>query len=230
MDVMNGPFIAEAASLIGDPARANMLAALMDGRALTAGELALAAGVAPSTASGHLARLVEGKLAKVIPSGRHRYYALAGPSVAQLLENLMAVAADGPARYRPRSRLDDVMARARTCYDHFAGRLGVALADSFAERGQIVLSPEGGMMTDAGRSFLSGIGVELAPPARSRRVFCRPCLDWSERRWHLGGFVGASLAKRCFELGWTERRKDSRAVTITPAGSQAFRELFGVEV
>lgn len=226
----DGPYIAEAAALIGDPARANMLAALMDGQALTATELAIVGRVAPSTASGHLARLVDGKLLAVTSAGRHRYYRLASPGVACVLETLMALAIDGPRRYRPKTRCDEAMARARTCYDHFAGKLGVALADSFANREQIVLSSEGGLITETGRSFLGDLGVELDSLKGSRRAFCRPCLDWSERRWHIGGAVGAALTKRCFELGWTERQKNSRAVTITPAGEQAFEKLFGVRV
>lgn len=227
---MDGPYIAEAAALIGDPARANILAALMDGRALTATELGIAAGVAPSTASGHLAKLAQGKLVAVTPAGRHRYYRLASPAVASVLEHLMSLASDGPARHRPRSRCDVAMARARTCYDHFAGKLGVALADSFAARGQVVLEDEGGLVTDAGRAFLVNLGVELENSKGSRRAFCRPCLDWSERRWHIGGIVGAALARRSFELGWTERQKHGRAVTITPAGERAFDQLFGVRV
>ena len=226
----DGPYMAEAASLIGDPARANMLAALMDGRALTATELGVAAGVAPSTASGHLAKLTYGKLVAVTSAGRHRYYRLASPAVANVVEHLMALAIDGPARHRPKSRCDEAMARARTCYDHFAGRLGVALADSFAARRHIVLEEEGGLVTDAGRAFLDDLGVELEISKGSRRAFCRLCLDWSERRWHIGGIVGAALARRCFELGWTERQKQSRAVTITPSGARAFDELFSVRV
>jgi DNA-binding transcriptional ArsR family regulator len=225
-----GPYIAEAASLIGDPARANMLAALMGGRALTATELGLAAGVAPSTASGHLAKLAEGKLVTATSSGRHRYYRLASPAVAGVLENLMALAAEGPHRHRPRSRCDEAMARARTCYDHFAGRLGVALADSFAAREFIVLDEEGGLVTESGRAFFEDLGVELESRNGSRRAVCRPCLDWSERRWHVGGAVGAAFARRCFALGWTERQKHGRAVTITPAGERAFDELFQVRV
>jgi hypothetical protein len=207
-----------------------MLAALMDGRALTATELGLVAGVAPSTASGHLAKLTDGKLVTASSSGRHRYFRLASPSVAHVLENLMAFAADGPPRHRPKSRCDEAMARARTCYDHLAGRLGVALADSFAAREQILLDEEGGLVTDAGRAFLSELGVELESRKGSRRPVCRPCLDWSERRWHIGGAVGAALARRCFELGWTERQKHGRAVAITPAGERAFNELFEVRV
>jgi DNA-binding transcriptional ArsR family regulator len=225
-----GPYIAEAAALIGDPARANMLAGLMDGRALTATELALAGGVAPSTASGHLAKLVEGKLVAVTASGRHRYYRLGSPAVARVLESLMELSVDGPPRHRPKTRCEEAMARARTCYDHFAGRLGVAIADGLAGRTLIMLSDEGGLVTEAGRAFLTELGVELEQPRKSRRTFCRPCLDWSERRWHFGGAVGAALTKRCFELGWTERQKDGRAVTITPEGEKAFGEVFGVQI
>jgi DNA-binding transcriptional ArsR family regulator len=225
-----GPYIAEAASLIGDPARANILAALLDGRALTATELGLAGGVAPSTASGHLAKLVDGKLISVTASGRHRYFQLASPAVAAVLESLMALAADGPPRHRPKSRCDDAMARARTCYDHLAGKLGVALAESLAAQGHVVLSDEGGIITDAGHGFLTTLGVNLAPPKNSRRALCRPCLDWSERRWHIGGAIGAALADRCFDNAWTARQRDGRAVTITPAGEQAFQELFGIRL
>jgi DNA-binding transcriptional ArsR family regulator len=225
-----GPYIAEAASLIGDPARANILAALVGGRALTATELTLAAGVAPSTTSGHLAKLLEGRLICVTSSGRHRYFRLASPAVARVLENLMALAADGPPRHRPRSRCDEAMGRARTCYDHLAGRLGVGLADRLAEKDYIVLSNDGGVVTDCGRAYLGELGVELTLPAKSRRAFCLPGLDWSERRWHIGGHVGAAIADRCFELGWTDRRKDGRALTITPAGEQAFDQLFGIRL
>jgi DNA-binding transcriptional ArsR family regulator len=225
----NGPYIAEAASLIGDPARANMLAALVGGHAMTATELGLSAGIAASTASGHLAKLLEGRLVSVTSTGRHRYFRLASPGVARVLEDLMALATDGPPRHRPKSRCDDAMARARTCYDHLAGKLGVALADSMASRGLIILSDDGGLITDAGGDFLSGLGVELQTK-RTRRTLCRPCLDWSERRWHIGGTIGAALADRCFVLGWTEQRQDSRAITITAAGERAFDELFGVRL
>ena len=225
----DGPYIAEAASLIGDPARANMLAALVGGRAMTASELGLAASVAPSTASGHLGKLLEGRLVSVTATGRHRYFRLASPAVGRVLEELMALALDGPPRHRPKARCDEAMARARTCYDHLAGKLGVALADSLAAREQVVLTDDGGLITDSGRAFLGGLGVELYS-SNSRRAFCRPCLDWSERRWHIGGAVGAAIADRSFALGWTERRSDCRAITITAAGERAFDELFGVRL
>lgn len=224
----DGPYIAETAALIGDPARANMLAALLDGRALTATELGLAAGVAPSTASGHLSKLVDGKLVSVTAAGRHRYFRLRSVEVARLLEDLMAFAADGPPRHRPKTVCDEAMARARTCYDHLAGKLGVALADSCAERGYVLLGEDGGVVTDTGRAFLDELGVDLRTRKATRRAFCRPCLDWSERRWHLAGTVGAALATRCFELGWVQRQKHGRAVTVSPAGERAFGELFGI--
>jgi len=207
-----------------------MLAALMDDRARTATELALAAGVSPSTASGHLARLLEGRLVSVVQSGRHRYYRLASPTVAQVLEKLMVLAGDGPPRHRPQTKVDKAMARARTCYDHLAGRLGVALADSLVERGLIVWSSEGGALTPPGVDLLRRAGVDVDPPKTSRRAFCRPCLDWSERRWHIGGALGAALARRCFDAEWIERRRDSRAVMITSEGSRALEALLGVRM
>lgn len=224
----DGPYIAETAALIGDPARANILAALLDGRALTATELGLAAGVAPSTASGHLAKLVDGRLLSVTSAGRHRYFRLKSIEVARLLEDLMALAANGPPRHRPTTVCDEAMARARTCYDHLAGKLGVALADSFAERGHILLGEDGALVTGSGRAFLAELGVDLQVRKGTRRAFCRPCLDWSERRWHLAGTVGAALASRCFELGWVQRQRQGRALTVTPAGARAFEDLFGI--
>ena len=221
------PYIAEAAALIGDPARANMLVALMDGQALTATELGLIAGVAPSTASEHLSKLLEGKLVTVIASGRHRYFRLASNRVADVLEKLMLMASDGPRRFRPKSCRDEATAMARTCYDHFAGRLGVGIADGLGRRGMVVLTDDGGLVTPEGVSFLASFGVDLEV-ARPRRAFCRPCLDWSERRWHIGGTVGAAIAARSFAVGWTERQREGRAVTITTHGRDAFRDLFGI--
>lgn len=225
-----GPYIAEAASLIGDPTRANMLAALMDGCALSASELGHAARIAPSTASGHLAKLLEGRLVSVISSGRHRYYKLASPGVAQVLENLMVLAGEGPPRHRPRTRCNDELARARTCYDHLAGKLGVALAESLARRGMVLLSDEGGIVTGPGLRFFSTLGLNVDNAKGSRRALCLPCLDWSERRWHIGGTLGAALARHAFDAGWTNRRKDSRSVVITGAGERAFSKLFGVQL
>jgi DNA-binding transcriptional ArsR family regulator len=224
--------LAATAALVGDPARAGMLMALMDGRALTASELARAAGVTPQTASGHLARLTAAGLLATQRQGRHHYHRLASPAVAHMIDSIMQVAQAAAAPVRrpvvtgPR---DVAMRRARTCYDHLAGRLGVDLADSLTARGHLDLSPEGGALTEAGVAFLHDFGVELdAAACAGKRVFCRPCLDWSERRLHVGGTLGAALAARCFELGWIRRGERSRAVAVTPAGERGFREIFGM--
>jgi DNA-binding transcriptional ArsR family regulator len=222
--------LAEVAALVGDAARANILAALLGGRALTAGELAYFAHVSPQTASAHLAKLTEGRLIAMARQGRNRYYRLATPLVVQMLERIMAVAADGPVRYRPISKADEAMRAARTCYDHFAGRLGVGLADRLSERGYLVLTEEGGEITESGTSFLNGFGVDLGALRRTRRAFCRPCLDWTERRPHIGGAIGAALATRCFDLGWFTRSRDSRALSITPAGRSGLDEIFGLSL
>jgi DNA-binding transcriptional ArsR family regulator len=224
----SGPHIAEVASLVGDPARANILAALMDARALTASELAYAAGVSAQTTSSHLGKLAEARLLLVEKQGRHRYYRLASPLVARMLEAVMAVAANGPPRHRPPSRLDAEMRTARSCYDHLAGRLGVGLADALTSRGLVALDHDGGEVTPAGLELFGRLGIDLAAPAKSRRVFCRPCLDWTERRYHLAGHVGACLMRHCFDRGWLQRKRDSRAVTITPAGAQQMAETFGL--
>lgn len=228
--MMSTPFIAEVGSLIGDPARVNMLTALMDGRAWTAGELAYMARVTPQTASGHLAKLVDGNLLTVAKQGRHRYYRLASPRVAQLLEVAGAVAADGPPRHRPSTRIDAQLRRARTCYDHIAGKLGVAFADALMARGLVLLDEEGGEVTDAGVEALGRFGIDVAAEAKRKRIFCRPCMDWSERRPHIAGSIGAAIAARSLELGWIGRMRDSRALEITDAGVAGFRETFGIDV
>src|SRR5207302_1049440 len=173
--------LAEVGALVGDPARANILAALMDGRALTASELAYTAGVAPQTASGHLAKLAGANLLALTKQGRHRYYRLASPLVGHMLEGILAVAAlQLPPRRRRDTRIDEQMRTARTCYDHIAGRLGVGIADGLTEEGHIVLAEDGGEVTPAGTAFLAALGVDLAVRKGSTRAYCRACLDWSE--------------------------------------------------
>src|SRR5271169_5061733 len=224
---------AEVAALAGDPARAGMLHALMDGRALTASELARVAGITPQTASGHLTRLTMAGLLVVEQQGRHRYHRLASPAVAQMMESIMQVAS-GLDRIRPRLVVgprDAALRTARTCYDHLAGRLGVALADTLVEGGQVELASDGGLVTDAGIRFFGRIGIDLDVPAtrsgrRSARVLWRPCLDWSERRPHLAGTIGAALCPHCFGKGWIRRNNGTRAVTITPKGRLVFRDEF----
>lgn len=225
-----GIHLAEVAALVGDPARANIMCALLDGRALTAKELAYAAHVSPQTASGHLAKLTEARLLTVVPQGRHRYFRLSTPLIGQMLEGIMAVAAHGPPRFRPSSKLDEPMRTARLCYDHLAGRLGVGLADTLCRRGHILLTNDGAEITEPGMAFFSEFGVDLAAAQRRRRYFCRACLDWSERRPHLGGAVGAALAERCAGLGWTERTRNSRALVITQTGRRGLHDVFGLSL
>jgi len=222
--------LAEVGALIGDPARANILAALIDGRAFTATELAGIAGVAPQTTSGHLAKLTKANLLALEKQGRHRYYRLASPLVGAMLESVMAVASiQLPARHSRPSRLDEAMRNARSCYDHIAGRLGVAVADALLARGYVRLGNDGGEISAAGERFFATFGADLKSSG-SRRPLCRPCLDWSERRWHLAGQAGAALYGRWLELKWIERRKETRALTVTAAGAHGFAETFGVRL
>ncbi|MBV8589118.1 MAG: helix-turn-helix transcriptional regulator [Acetobacteraceae bacterium] len=222
--------IAEIGALIGLPARTNMVVALMAGCPLTATELAHAAGVSRQTASGHLSKLTQAGLLAVERAGRHRCYRLASPDVGQMVEAAMVVARRIPPRLRPPSRLDEALRTARTCYDHLAGRLGVGLADALMEHRHVLMSDDGGQVTRSGVQFLDEFGINFATAQRQRRIFCRPCLDWSERRPHLAGSLGAALATRCFELGWIERGQLSRAVAITDAGRTGFADRFGVAV
>jgi DNA-binding transcriptional ArsR family regulator len=219
--------MAAVAALAGDPARANILCALVDGRAFTAGELAYAAHVSPQTASGHLGKLAGARLIVSTPQGRHRYYRLAGPHVATMLESIMAVAAIAPPRCRS-IRIDDDMRTARLCYDHVAGRLGVGLADALRARDHLELGDDGGALTASGEVFLHEFGVDVEGARRSRRIFCRPCIDWSERRPHLAGAIGAALAQRLLALRWIARVRDGRTLVVTPTGRRNLGRTFGV--
>lgn len=223
----SGTTVASVAALIGDVARANILFALMGGRALTAGELAWHSGVTAQTASGHLAKLLDARLIAVEKQGRHRYYRLATPEAAAAIEALMAVAAAGPKRHRPTGPKDAAMRAARTCYDHLAGQLAVALADMLCERGYLVLSDGAGAVTPEGEDFLHDFGIDLAAEAKGKRPLCRTCLDWSERRQHLAGRLGAALLNRCLALNWIARVPDSRTIRITPAGRRGVADLLG---
>ena len=199
-------------------------------RALAATELAFAAGVTPQTASGHLGRLLAARLLVLMKQGRHRYCRRAGPQVAQMLESIMNVALAARRAFSRAPGVDDRLRQARTCYDHIAGRLGVGLAERLSEREFVILGDEAGEVTPAGAEFLSKLGVDLSGARAKRRVFCRPCVDWTERRPHIGGAVGAALASRCFELKWIERVRDSRALTITQAGRRGLMEAFALSI
>ncbi|MGE4527299.1 MAG: ArsR/SmtB family transcription factor [Rhodospirillaceae bacterium] len=227
-NMVSGNALAEVASLVGDAARANMLLALMGGRALTAGELAWQAGVSAQTASGHLAKLAASGAVALEKQGRHRYYRIASPAFAQAMEALMAVAAVGPARHRPIGPGDTALRTARTCYDHMAGRLGVALADALIGRGYVVMGEDAVAVTREGQRFFRDLGIDLETGVRSRRPLCRTCLDWSERRPHLAGRLGAALLDQAAARGWVVRDPGGRALTVTGAGRRAFAERFGL--
>lgn len=223
-----GPNIAAVGALLGDPGRANMLVGLMDGRALTATELAQAANITAQTASGHLARLEAGGLIRRHKQGRHNYFALASPEVAAVIEGLMGLAARaGHMRTRTGPR-DGAMRKARVCYDHLAGETGVALFDSLRGRGLIALDDDEVELTEAGEDFFLDIGCEI-PASNGRRPLCRACLDWSARRYHLGGRLGAVLLSHMQERDWARRETNSRVITFTPMGEREFRRLFPVQ-
>lgn len=222
--------VAELGALIGDPARASMLTELMSGRALTAGELALVAQITPQTATTHLRKLAEARLIRSERQGRHRYVALASSEVAHMLETMYALSApQNGARAKP-PRVFGALKRARTCYDHLAGELGVALCDTFTKRKLVVLHDEAAELTRRGLAFAADFGLDLERHPSSRRPLCKTCLDWSERRYHLAGHFGAALAKRLFEKHWIERAPEGRALTITKAGLRELRAQLNIEL
>ena len=224
-----GPDIARLAALIGDPARANMLTALMAGKALSAGELAAEAGVSLQTASSHLAKLQGGGLLAVEKQGRHRYYRLTGQDIAQVLEGMMGLAARvGHLRSQPGPR-DPALRQARVCYDHLAGEQGVRLFDSLVQRRLMRQAETGLILSRAGEDFVRDFGIDLDELGRSRRPLCRTCLDWSVRRPHLAGALGAAVLRRLAELGWARRERSSRAVAFSRAGLARFERQFPLQ-
>jgi DNA-binding transcriptional ArsR family regulator len=221
--------IAQIGALVGEPARVAMLQALMDGRALTASELAEVAGVTPQTASGHLAQLVGGAVVSVTRQGRHRYHRLASPEVARLLESLMLVAANARTQPVATGPRDAKLRMARSCYDHIAGWLGVSLADVMVARGWVEVAEDGALVTPEGLHRLAGFGIGAAGiGAAGARPLCRPCLDWSERRPHLAGRLGAALYCHALEQDWVRTREGTRALEITPVGWRALHDQFGI--
>ncbi|HVY17013.1 MAG TPA: helix-turn-helix transcriptional regulator [Rhodopila sp.] len=218
----HGPNIATVSALAGDPARANILTALIGGQALTANELALEAGVTAPTASGHLARLLDGGLVAVAKQGRHRYYRLANPDIAAALESLMTIA---ELTDRPRTRLgpkDPALRRARVCYDHLAGELGVALFARLCDTNAIALSGGDIRVTPSGEAQFFRVGIDVGALRQAKRPICRSCLDWSERTPHLAGSLGTALLNHIFAAGWATRLPGTRIVRFTPAGERAF--------
>lgn len=224
----DGPNIAPIAALAGDPARANMLSALMNGQALTASELAAIAGITAQTASSHLGKLETGGLIAQVKQGRHRYFHLSGPDVAAMLETMMGIAARaGHLRTRPGPD-DPALRKARVCYDHLAGEMGVGLFDSLVDAGHIAARNSELRLTKAGAGFMGDFGIDLESGSGGRRPLCRACLDWSMRRTHLGGALGAALLGRIYALGWAKRARNGRTVIFTPRGERSFRAAFGL--
>jgi DNA-binding transcriptional ArsR family regulator len=222
----DGPNIVGIAALIGDHARADILTSLMAGGALTATELANVAGVTKQTISTHVAKLTDAGLIAVEKQGRHRYFRLADRDVADLLEILMGVAyRTGAVRTRSSPR-EPALRKARVCYDHLAGDLGVLVYDGMIERRHLAPADAGVALTASGKRFCGDLGVDVEATQNQRRAQCRPCLDWSVRRHHLAGALGAALLHRFLELGWARRARDSRVVHFTPAGEAKLRERF----
>jgi len=222
--------LAHIAALLADPARARMVMALMDRRARTAKELAFLAGISAPTASSHLARLRDLGLIAVSPQGRHRYHRIASPKVAEMVEAISAVAGESLEIRSPRRHADGSLLFARTCYDHLAGRLAVAIADRLQADGHVVLTNDGGEVTDSGRSFLAARGFSVDPPKEGRRIFCRPCIDWTERRFHIAGHVGAVICTSSQERGWIRPERDSRALQVTEEGRRGLARTFGIDI
>ncbi|KAB8145917.1 helix-turn-helix transcriptional regulator [Chloroflexia bacterium SDU3-3] len=224
------PNFAQAAALIGDPARAAMLAALLGGRALTASELAACASVTPQTASSHLSRLREGGLIDVVASGRHRYYRLASADVARALETLASIAAPAKIISLRQSESARALRFARSCYDHLAGSLGVQLTDRLVERGLLSQAGEPYHMTPQGIGWLAQRGIDGEQLVHGRRAAARACLDWSERRYHVAGAFGAALADWLLSQGWLSRVATSRALRLTDVGRAGFAHEWGIDV
>ena len=242
--------VVPAASLLAEPARAAMLTALLDDRPLAAGELARLAGVTPATASAHLGRLLDGGLVTVVRQGRHRYYRLAGPEIAAVMEALANLSPATPVRSLRESQAAAALAQARTCYDHLAGRAGVALLDALLARRLLAPAPGGGQpsngdgpghdaapqahtgparfeVTVDGLATLDAFGIDIGALERARRRFAGACLDWTERKPHLNGALGAAITARLLGLGWIERGQRRRAVRVTPAGAEGLAATFG---
>ena len=220
--------LARSAGLLADPARAKILGALTDGGSLTATELAYRAGVSPQTASSHLAKLVQAKLLAVDVDGRYRHYRLAGPNVGHAVEALLAIASDQKGGDEGVTDAIEPIRIARTCYDHLAGKLGVALTRMMVKRKYLKPRGRDFVLTASGEAFLKKFGVDVERGKRQRRAFAHQCLDWTERETHLAGALGAAFAARWLELGWVTRVPDERYLVVTEKGRKALRHRFSV--
>jgi DNA-binding transcriptional ArsR family regulator len=217
--------LARVAALMGDPTRAAMLGMLMHGRAHTATELALESGVSPSTASGHLARLTDAGLVAIARQGRHRYFRIASPEVAAAIEGLMSIAPRDESRSRERGAREEQLRAARVCYDHLAGEAAVRMLERLRESGLVRGGEQALALTARGEEWCARIGIDLGALAGGRRPLCRPCLDWTERRTHLAGALGAAILDRLFTLRFARRVAGSRAVILSPRGESFVAHL-----
>jgi DNA-binding transcriptional ArsR family regulator len=227
---MTTPNIVEVASLIGDTSRGAMLMCLLGGKALPASELARAARITPQTASSHLAKMVEGRLLVHESHGRHRYYRLASAEVGQALEALNSIAPPKPVRSLRESEQSKALQFARTCYDHIAGEVGVTLTDKMLELSLITKVDRDFVVTEDGANWFVDFGINLNSIGRGRRHFARQCLDWSERRYHMAGALGAAVTSRLFELEWIVRIPGGRAVRVTNSGFRGFEQELGISL
>ncbi|MFD1886760.1 ArsR/SmtB family transcription factor [Paenibacillus wenxiniae] len=220
--------ISNIASLLGEPSRANMLTALLDGRFHTAGELAHAASITPQTASFHLARLTEQGWVSMEKHGRYRYYRLAGSDTAHKLEQFLVICPVPEVRSLKQSQQMDRLRYGRTCYDHLAGQIGVSLTEALVQQGQLLAHNGNGAfeVSESGLELFTTIGLDVSQLRRKRRAFAHACLDWSERKHHLGGALGHGLLQLCLDRGWIERMSGIRAIIVTADGQQAFRHYF----
>jgi len=219
------PNLAAIGQILGDPTRTMMLETLYDGRAWTASELAHAAGITAQTASSHLGKLVDANLIAVEPSGRHRYYRIADAEVAEALEALLVLAMRRGQRPGLREVKDDPLRHARTCYDHIAGRLGIGLIERLLAQSCLREEGDAYLVTERGERLMREFEIDVAALRRGRRPLTRRCLDWSERRYHLGGALGAALADALLERGWIKRLEDSRALKVSTRGKRELRRL-----
>ena len=221
------PDIARLARTIGDSTRIRMLNALMEGRALTAKELAYGAGIAPATATAHLSKLENERLVAATAQGRHKYFRLASAEVAHLIESLSALA---PQPRHATPKVEQPIRIARFCYDHLAGRLGTRLTEALTARAVLVKADKTFTVTRKGESWFETFDIDLSALRRGRRKFAYPCLDWSERRDHLGGALGAAIAQRLIALGWIEKNRRSRVISITRAGARGLAREFDISL
>ncbi|MNW40936.1 Helix-turn-helix domain protein [compost metagenome] len=222
--------VAMIASLVSEPSRAAILTALLDGRFHTASELAHMAGIKPQTASFHLAKMTEAQVVTVEKQGRHRYYGIQDPEVAQVMESLLSIAPPVPIHSFKHASENEALRLARTCYDHVAGQLGVQLMNFFIQKGILFEDQDGLHITEPGEAFFTDFQINLKKTRQKRRSFSHKCLDWSERRHHLAGALGSAVLDRLFELNWIERLPTTRAIRITADGKRGFKEIFSIEV